>query len=291
MSRPSLGSDAVTIRSTRFQRGLDVYDTMTANAYKNRLSPGLADLERGFPFLVDAAMSYAIGDVWGRSEIDNKAREFAMIAALGALGAGGSVQLRQHAAYALTFGATADELRELVYLTTVSAGFPRALNMAGEIKAVLDDAGIAAAEPEQREDADRHGRGLEKMATLSRVAEVDIEAHPVLGPLSRDFPFLVDAVVDYSMGDVWTRGALDPALRQIATVAAFGALGDAWPQMRLHTGHALRLGVSRKILGEVLNILSVGVGFPIALNAATEMAKVFAEFDDKAAMQGEGQSA
>jgi alkylhydroperoxidase/carboxymuconolactone decarboxylase family protein YurZ len=265
-------------RSERFKQSLNVYDRMTANEFRNRLSPSLADLEQDFPFLVDAAMSYAIGDVWGRSEIDDKAREFAMIAALGALGAGGYVQLRQHASYALAFGATADELRELVYLTTVSAGFPRALNMAVEIKAVLEEAGIGAAERERHEVLDRHKRGLEKMATLGHVPEVDIASHPVLGLLNEDFPFLVQAVVDYSMGEVWTRSTLDPAPRQIAAVAAFGALGDAWPQMQLHTGHALRLGVSRETLKEVINILSVAAGFPVALNAATEMRKVFLQF-------------
>jgi 4-carboxymuconolactone decarboxylase len=269
----------MTGHSGRFQRGLDVYDGMTANEFDNRLSPGLAGLERDFPFLVDAAMSYAIGDVWGRPAIDDKARELAMVAALGVVGAGGQVQLRQHAGYALNFGATGDELRELVYLTTVSAGFPRALNMAAQIKQVLDEAGLGAAEPEPPDRGGRRERGLARMAMLGRVAEVEVGSHPVLGPLSRDFPFLIDAVIDYSMGDVWTRAALDPALRQIATVAAFGALGDAWPQMRLHAGHALRLGVSREVLREVINILTVAVGFPVALNAAAELRRVFDDFD------------
>lgn len=267
-------------RSERFQHGLDVYDRMTAGRFGNRLNPGLADLEQDFPFLVDVAMSFAIGDVWGRPQIEEKARELAMVAALGVVGAGGYVQLRQHAEYALTFGANADELRELVYLTTVSAGFPRALNMAAEIKTVLDDAGVRPAEPEGLDDADRRRRGLEEMATLGHVIEIDVGSHPVLGPLAQDFPFLVEqGVIDYSMGDVWTRGALAPDLRQIATVAAFGALGDSWPQMRLHTGHALRLGVPRETLKEVVNILSVAAGFPIALNAAGEMRRAFIDFD------------
>lgn len=270
-------------RPARFQQGLDVYARMTADTFGDRLNPALADLERDFPFLVEAAMSYAIGDVWGRPQIDDKARELAMVAALGVVGAGGYVQLRQHAGYALTFGATADELRELVYLTTVSAGFPRALNMAAEIKAVLDEAAVGPARPEGNIDPDRRRRGLEEMAMLGRAPEVDIGSHPVLGPLARDFPFLVEqGVVDYSMGDVWTRGALAPELRQIAAVAAFGALGDAWPQMRLHTGHALRLAVPRETLKEVVNILSVAAGFPIALNAAAEMRRAFTEFDSKA---------
>lgn len=266
-------------RSERFQHGLDVYDGMTANEFNNKLNPGLTALGRDFPFLVDAAMSYAIGDVWGRPQIDNKARELAMIAALGVVGAGSYIQLRQHAEYALTFGATADELRELVYLTSVSAGFPRALSMAAEIKAVLDKAKVGPATPDQPVTVDRHVRGLETMARLGGVPKVEIASHPVLGPLSQTLPFLVDAVVEYAMGEVWTRGALAPDLRQLAAVAAFGALGDAWPMMRLHTAHALRLGVSRETLKEVVNILSVAVGFPIALNAAAEMTKVFADFD------------
>lgn len=270
-------------RSDRFNHGLAIYDTMTANAFDGRLNPGLSGLESDFPFLVDAAMAYAIGDVWGRPEIDAKTRELAMVAALGAGGSSGYPQLRQHASYALNLGASADELRELVYLTTVTAGFPRALNMAAEVKAVFDEAGVGAGgkPPEAvAVDEGRRQRGLDKLAYLGHEPSIDINAHPVLGPLSRDFSFLVDATVDYSMGEVWTRTALDPADRQIATVAAFAQLGDAWPQMRLHLGHALRMGVSREVLKEIVNILTVSAGFPLALNAAAEMRKVFAAFDE-----------
>lgn len=269
-------------RSGRFNRGLAVYDVMTANAFHGRLNPGLSAMEREFPFLVDATMAYAIGDVWGRPEMDVQLRELAMIAALGAGGSSGYPQLRQHASYALNLGASADELRELVYLTTVTAGFPRALNMAAEIKAVFDETGVGpgSKSPEPLSgEADRRQRGLDKMADLGHEPAIDLAAHPVLGPLSRDFPFLVDATVDYSMAEVWTRAALDPADRQIATIAAFATLGDAWPQMRLHIGHALRMGVSRTVLKEIVSLLTVSGGFPLALNAAAEMSKVFAAFD------------
>ena len=152
-------------------------------------------------------MSYAIGDVWGRSGIDPKVRELAMVAALGAASSGGYVQLRQHATYALNFGASADELREIVYQTTVTAGSPRALNMAAEIGAVLKAAGLAAkpnaSGDESASSEDRHERGLQKMAELGHEPKIDIAAHPVLCPLSREFPFLVAATVDYAMGEVW----------------------------------------------------------------------------------------
>jgi 4-carboxymuconolactone decarboxylase len=264
-------------RAERFQHGLDVYDTMTANQFGNKLNPGLEALQPVFPFLVDATMSYAIGDVWGRSELDVRTRELSMIAALGVVGAGAAAQLRQHVEYALNLGVHADEVREMVYLVSVAGGFPRALNMASEVKAVFNDKGVGDAPAEPSASPDRHRRGLDKMAQLGNEELVDIARHPVLGPLSHSFPFLIDAVIEFAMGDVWSRSALDRETRQIATVAAFAALGDSWPQMKLHTGHALRLGVSRQTLAEVVNLLSVAVGFPIALNAAAAMREAFEE--------------
>ncbi len=126
-------------RSERFRHGLQVYTQMTANAYGGGLNPALADLEHDFPFLVDAAMSFAIGEVWDRPQLAPKSRELAMIAALAALGRDGYPQLRLHVQYALNFGATPVELREIVYLTLVTAGVPKALNVAPEVRAVVGD--------------------------------------------------------------------------------------------------------------------------------------------------------
>ena len=83
--------------SERFRHGLDVYTRMTANAYGGGLNPALAELEADFPFLVDAAMSFAIGDVWGRPQLAPKSRELAMVAALAPVGRDGYPQLRLHA--------------------------------------------------------------------------------------------------------------------------------------------------------------------------------------------------
>lgn len=65
--------------------------------------------------------------------------------------------------------------------------FPSHLQQAGEIKAVLDVAGIDAAEAELREDLGRYRRGLEKFAALGRVPGFDIDARlaPLAATLSR----------------------------------------------------------------------------------------------------------
>jgi 4-carboxymuconolactone decarboxylase len=67
--------------------------------------------------------------------------------------------------------------------------------------------------------------------------------HPGLEALKQDFPFLVDATIAYAVGDVWGRTGLDDKTRQLASIAAFAALGnDAYPQMRMHAIFALNLG-------------------------------------------------
>lgn len=47
--------------------------------------------------------------------------------------------MKIHAGYALNLGVTRDELKEIIYLTTVHAGFPRALNAATALKEVFDE--------------------------------------------------------------------------------------------------------------------------------------------------------
>lgn len=147
------------------------------------------------------------------------------------------------------------------------------------MKTVFDRRGIGDAPVGPVERADLHRCGLDKMAQLGREGRVDIAAHPVLGALSRAFPFFIDGVIEYAMGDIWTRQGLDIATRQIVTIAAFAAPGDAWPQVKLHTGRALRAGVPRQTLAEVANLLTLAVGFHIALNAAAAVQGVFVEFD------------
>ncbi|WP_390889817.1 carboxymuconolactone decarboxylase family protein [Leclercia adecarboxylata] len=48
--------------------------------------------------------------------------------------------MKVHAGYALRLGVTRDELKEVVYLTTVTAGFPRAIDAAQALREVPDPA-------------------------------------------------------------------------------------------------------------------------------------------------------
>ena len=85
----------------------------------------LEDMRREFPFLAEATEAYALGDVWSRPGLDDRTRQLAAVATFAAMGM--TDLMTVHARYALNIGVTEDELKEIVYMITVPAGFPRAI--------------------------------------------------------------------------------------------------------------------------------------------------------------------
>lgn len=90
--------------------------------------PTLERMREEFPFLAEATEAYALGDVWSRPGLDTRTRQLAAVAAFAALGE--TTFMKIHAGYALNAGVSEDELKEIVYLVTVPAGFPRAISAA-----------------------------------------------------------------------------------------------------------------------------------------------------------------
>ena len=99
---------------------------------------GARGAARDYPFLAEGITGYALGDVWGRSELDDRTRQLAAVAAFAAQG--NLPYMKIHAGYALRLGVSREELKEVVYLTTVTAGFPRAIDAAQALREVPDPA-------------------------------------------------------------------------------------------------------------------------------------------------------
>ena len=85
----------------------------------------LERMREEFPFLAEATEAYALGDVWSRPGLDDRTRQLAAVAAFAAIGE--RTFMRVHAGYALNIGVTEEELKEIVYMVTVPAGFPKAI--------------------------------------------------------------------------------------------------------------------------------------------------------------------
>lgn len=118
----------------------------------------------------------------------------------------------------------------------------------------------------------RHQRGLERLHAVDGPAGVQ-----VVESLAAAFPDFARYVVEYPFGDVYARPGLGLREREIATVAALCALGNAAPQLRVHLHAALHVGCTPAEIVEVVMQMSVYAGFPAALNGLAAVREVFGQ--------------
>jgi 4-carboxymuconolactone decarboxylase len=121
---------------------------------------------------------------------------------------------------------------------------------------------------------DRYERGYEKLK------EIDGDAgEQVIESLKDIAPDLARYTIEFPFGDVYSRPGLDLKSREIATVAALTALGNATPQLKVHIHGALNVGCSRQEVVEIMIQMAVYAGFPAALNGVLAAKEVFQERD------------
>ena len=132
--------------------------------------------------------------------------------------------------------------------------------------------GGAAAGPAGSAGAPRRGTEL-RPAVLDRVAGQELlavlqdeETYAAAVPgLDELVPGFADWMVTALFGGTYQRGVLDLRERQVATLAALVALGSVEPQLVGHVRSALRLGLTREEVAEVVVHLAPYVGTPRAL--------------------------
>ena len=124
---------------------------------------------------------------------------------------------------------------------------------------------------------DRYQQGWQKLA------EVDGQAgEHVVDSLKDIAPDLARYIIEFPFGDIYSRPGLDLKSREIATVAALTAMGNAQPQLKVHIHGALNVGCTREEVVEVIMQMAVYAGFPAALNGIFAAKDVFADRDASA---------
>lgn len=110
------------------------------------------------------------------------------------------------------------------------------------------------------------------------LAEIDGEAgENVINALSDIAPDLARYVIEFGFGDIYSREGLGLREREIATIAALTALGNATPQLKVHIEAGLNVGLTRDEIVEVIIQMAVYAGFPAALNGMFAAKEVFKE--------------
>ena len=122
------------------------------------------------------------------------------------------------------------------------------------------------------ESSERYERGWTLLKTIDGEA-----GERVIASLQEVAPDLARYVIEFGFGDVYARDVLSLKEREIATVAALTALGNAQPQLKVHLHGALNVGCSREEVVEVLIQMAVYAGFPAALNGIAALKEVLAE--------------
>jgi 3-oxoadipate enol-lactonase/4-carboxymuconolactone decarboxylase len=121
-------------------------------------------------------------------------------------------------------------------------------------------------------------RGMAVRRAVLGDAHVD-RATAAITPETADFQ---DFITRYAWGEVWARPQLTRAQRSIATLASL-VTGGHENELRMHVRAALRNGLTRTEIAEVIHHTALYAGLPAANAALAAMREVFAEEDAAAA--------
>jgi 4-carboxymuconolactone decarboxylase len=126
--------------SSRYDRGWAKLREIDGQAGE-RVVASLADIAPDFArYLIE----FPFGDIYSRPQLDLRAREIGVVAALTALG-NAAPQLKVHIHGALNVGCSREEVVEIIMQMAVYAGFPAALNGLSAAKEVFAERDAVAA--------------------------------------------------------------------------------------------------------------------------------------------------
>lgn len=106
----------------------------------------------------------------------------------------------------------------------------------------------------------------------------------VVASLADIAPDFARYLIEFPFGDIYSRPGLDLRAREIATIAALTALGNAAPQLKVHIAAGLNVGLTREEIVETVMQMAVYAGFPAALNGLFAAKEVFAAHGEAAAV-------
>lgn len=229
------------------------------------------------PDLVKYIIEYSFGDIYSREGLDLKSKEIAVVASLTALG-NAQPQLKVHINGALNVGCTINEVKEVILQMSGYSGFPTSINAMNALKEVLNERekegindDIGQEPTNEVSPMDRYEVGVKELS------ELDKNQVQVLEDSYNDFsPDLVRLVVN-SYSDIIGRNNLSKRYRQIATIAALTALGNAKPQLKFHINAGLNVGLTADEIKEIMLLMTVYSGFPSAINGTNVLKEVLNE--------------
>lgn len=121
-------------------------------------------------------------------------------------------------------------------------------------------------------NVDRYETGIRTLEQITGTSGTQ-----VIQSLQDIAPDLADWIIKFAYGDVFSRSGLDLRSRELVTVAALTAMGNATPQLKVHINGALNVGCKPEEIIETILQMSVYAGFPASINGINAAREVFQE--------------
>ena len=118
---------------------------------------------------------------------------------------------------------------------------------------------------------ERYRRGVE---ILQRLSGESLE--PSANRVAEIAPDFARMTIEFPLGDLYSRAAVDLRTRELAAIAALAALGRI-PQLRVHVRAARHVGCTCEEVVEILMQTAIYAGFPQALDALAECHDLLAD--------------
>ncbi len=261
------------MQSQRYKAGWEKLKEIDGEAGEKVIN-GLKDIS---PDLGKFIIEYSFGDIYSREGLDLKSKEIAVVAALTAMGTA-QPQLKVHINGALNTGSSINEVKEVILQMAVYSGFPNCTSGMNALKEVLKERqehGIKdeiGKEPTYKTKTDRLKLGEQELSKLDR-----LQAERLRNAYNDFSPELVKLTLEFGYADIFSRDNLDPKHRQIATIAALTALGNAQPQLKFHISGGLNIGLTVENIREIMLLMTIYSGFPSAINGTNILKEVVNE--------------
>jgi len=261
-----------TTHSERYEIGWEKLKEIDGEAGEKVIN-SLKDIS---PDLGKFIIEYSFGDIYSREGLDLKLKEIAVVAALTAMG-NAVPQLKVHLNGALNTGSTISEVKEVILQMSVYSGFPSSINAMNALKEVLEERKIngfldqEGKNPTKKEE-DRLKLGERELSNLD-----NLQIERLRNNFDEFSPELVKFTLEYGYGDIYSRDNLDYKSRQIATIAALTALGNARPQLKFHINAALNIGITQNEIKEIMLLMTIYSGFPSAINGTNALKEMLEE--------------
>ena len=123
----------------------------------------------------------------------------------------------------------------------------------------------------------RREQALEILKLLDEDAPGQVSAN-----LDAVSPDLFEIIFGFTCTDVLARPGIDLKTREMLTVAALAAMDTAPVQLEFHIRAAMKLGVTREEIVEIILQMAVYGGVPSFMNGIAVAKKVFAAEDQSA---------